>query len=323
MIVRNKKIIIIGTLPPPIGGVSIYNKRLYDFLNNAADIEVDFIDYKRNNIFKVIGSILNHEVTYLNCSNSVFKFLLAVIAALFNKKFLFTFHGNLERHSGLTNMLDIFILRIASLSIVLNRQSFEYAKKYSKNVFLGTSFIAPLTSETLSPEIQSLIQNCRKQFKVLCSSNAHNVSFDKDGKEIYQVTFLIDIFRQINDCCIILSDPSGMYSSYLQKHKISLPPNVFIIKVTHSYFELLKEIDIMLRITTTDGDSISVREALYLNKIVIASDVVDRPEGVITVPINGQEILKKLKEVIAGNKTQQIGTSENAGSQILKILRSL
>ncbi len=323
MIARNKKIIIIGTLPPPIGGVSIYNKRLYDFLNFAEDIDAEFIDYKRSSIFKIISSVVSHEITYLNCSSSAFKFLLATIAALFNKKFLFAFHGNLERHSGMANLLDIFILRISSLSIVLNKKSFEYASRYTTNVFLGTSFIPPLSKETLPPEIQSLVQNCRKQYKVLCSSNAHNASFDKDGNEIYQVTFLTEIFRQLNDCCIILSDPSGMYSSYLEQRRISLPPNVFIIKVTHSYYELLKEIDIMLRITTTDGDSISVREALYLNKTVIASDVVDRPAGVITVPVHSQEVLSAIREVIAGARAPQTAPIENGGDQILKILRSL
>jgi hypothetical protein len=36
----------------------------------------------------------------------------------------------------------------------------------------------------------------------------------------------------------------------------------------------------VLRTTNTDGDAISIREALDLNKIVIASDVVKRPQGV-------------------------------------------
>ena len=40
--------------------------------------------------------------------------------------------------------------------------------------------------------------------------------------------------------------------------------------------------DAFIRSTTTDGDSLSVHEALHLKKDVIASNVVDRPIGTLT-----------------------------------------
>ena len=49
----------------------------------------------------------------------------------------------------------------------------------------------------------------------------------------------------------------------------------------HSYFELLKNVDVFVRNTSTDGDALSVKEALYLNKPALCSDVVDRPAGTI------------------------------------------
>jgi hypothetical protein len=39
--------------------------------------------------------------------------------------------------------------------------------------------------------------------------------------------------------------------------------------------------DIIVRPTNTDGDSLTIREGLFLNKKVLASDVVKRPEGVV------------------------------------------
>ncbi|MCD6011086.1 MAG: glycosyltransferase [Flavipsychrobacter sp.] len=323
MIKPNNKIIIIGTLPPPIGGVSIYNQRLYDFLDNEEGIEVDFIDYKRNHILAVLDAVLNHKIIYLNCSSSSFKFLIAVYAAIFRKKLVVAFHGNMGRHTGSDNLLDKLVLRLARLTVVLNKQSFDYALRYTRKVFLGTSFIPPIRQEYLNSDIKTFIAHCREKFKVICSSNAHNVSFDSAGNEIYQVKFLLSVFSQLPECCIILSDPSGMYSSYLEQQKVQIPSNVFIIKETHSYFELLKETDVMLRITTTDGDSISVREALYLHKIVIASNVVDRPAGVITVNISEEEILEKLREVMDGGIAAPAEHEENGGKQILKIFASL
>lgn len=324
MIKPNNKIIIIGTLPPPIGGVSIYNQRLYDFLDNEQNIEVEFIDYKRAGIADILRVIAAHRIIYLSCSSSSFKFLAATFSALLGKHLVIAFHGNMGRHTGLDNLLDKLVLKLARLTVVLNKQSFDYTLRYTRKVFLGTAFIPPIKQESLNNDLKTFIANCRKQYKVVCSSNAHNVSFDSNGNEIYQVRFLLNIFRKLPDYCIILSDPSGMYSDYLGKQGEQMPSNVFIIKETHSYFELLKETDIMLRITTTDGDSISVREALYLNKTVIASNVVDRPAGVITVNINEKEIIDRLIEVYEKPPLPTTSRSDdNGGKQILKIFSSL
>lgn len=272
---------------------------------------------------EVLDAILDHRIIYLNCSSSSFKFLIAAYAAIFRKKLVVAFHGNMGRHTGTDNLLDKLVLKLARLTVVLNKQSFDYALRYTRKVYLGTSFIPPIKPEHLNTDIKTFIGHCREKFKVICSSNAHNVSFDSSGNEIYQVKFLLNVFRQLPECCIILSDPSGMYSSYLEQQKVQVPTNVFIIKETHSYFELLKETDVMLRITTTDGDSISVREALYLHKIVIASNVVDRPAGVITVSISEQEIISKLQQVLKGSVAAPAEHEENGGKQILKIFASL
>ena len=47
----------------------------------------------------------------------------------------------------------------------------------------------------------------------------------------------------------------------------------------HSYFEVIKLCDGTIRHTSTDGDSLSVRESLFLGKCTLASDVVSRPVG--------------------------------------------
>ena len=56
--------------------------------------------------------------------------------------------------------------------------------------------------------------------------------------------------------------------------------SVYFIDYPHSYFELLKHVDYFVRNTSTDGDALSVKEALYLNVPTLCSDVVDRPRGV-------------------------------------------
>ena len=45
---------------------------------------------------------------------------------------------------------------------------------------------------------------------------------------------------------------------------------------------LFKKINLFIRPTFTDGDAVSIREALSFNCSVIASDVVQRPKSTVT-----------------------------------------
>ena len=43
-----------------------------------------------------------------------------------------------------------------------------------------------------------------------------------------------------------------------------------------------------MRPTRTDGDAVSIREAMHFGRPVVASDAVPRPEGVVTFPSRDQ-----------------------------------
>jgi glycosyltransferase involved in cell wall biosynthesis len=62
---------------------------------------------------------------------------------------------------------------------------------------------------------------------------------------------------------------------------------------------LLSQVDILLRATFYDGDSISVREALSRGTPVVASNTGFRPEGVIKFQVGNQaDLLSKLVFVL-------------------------
>jgi hypothetical protein len=66
--------------------------------------------------------------------------------------------------------------------------------------------------------------------------------------------------------------------------------------------QLYKKINIYLRPTLTDGDSLAVREALSFGKIVIASDASYRPEGCIIYKSEDMEdYILKIKMAISQN----------------------
>ena len=58
-----------------------------------------------------------------------------------------------------------------------------------------------------------------------------------------------------------------------------LQRNVYFLTDQHELWPILKDCDVMVRPTCTDGYGVSVAEALYFNRPAVASDVCKRPEG--------------------------------------------
>jgi glycosyltransferase involved in cell wall biosynthesis len=54
-----------------------------------------------------------------------------------------------------------------------------------------------------------------------------------------------------------------------------------LINGVFSFVRVIENSDIVLRPTNADGDAVTIREAIFLNKPVLASDVIDRPEGTL------------------------------------------
>ena len=68
---------------------------------------------------------------------------------------------------------------------------------------------------------------------------------------------------------------------------------------------LWKQVNIYVRPTSTDGDSVAIREALDEGTIVIASDVCKRPEGVVTYKFGDEkDLLQKITTNINSPKRE-------------------
>jgi glycosyltransferase involved in cell wall biosynthesis len=78
---------------------------------------------------------------------------------------------------------------------------------------------------------------------------------------------------------------------------------------------LTDDCDIMLRTTRYDGDAISVREGLFLETPVIATDNGMRPDGVYLIPVGDMNALANSIKLIAARekpqKTQKVEDKSN------------
>jgi hypothetical protein len=98
-----------------------------------------------------------------------------------------------------------------------------------------------------------------------------------------------------------------------------LNDNILLLPFLHDFNAVLKETDSMIRYTTTDGDSISVKEALYAGKSVIATNVVDRPHDVILINNNIDDLKKAVTSFCPDNNNNLV---ENGFLGLLSVYKN-
>ncbi|NAW51362.1 hypothetical protein GNY06_08195 [Elizabethkingia argentiflava] len=272
--------LIIGKLPLPVGGVTIHVKRLLEHLDLKQE-DYQFLPLNLKNLLLLPFILLKYKGLHLHTSSLQVQEYISLLCKVYHKKCIVTFHGDLNRYHARDLIKVKRIIKRISVPIVLNEGSYILAKTINHNTQQISSFIPPAKSETLDISILQHINQLRGKYPSLYATNAYGLTYDKEGQEIYGILDLIQYFNGLNDAALIISDPSGAYSHYLNEQKIRVTQNIYIINKPHSFFEILKHVDANIRNTSTDGDSISVRESLYLSKITFATDVVSRPSGTL------------------------------------------
>jgi hypothetical protein len=79
------------------------------------------------------------------------------------------------------------------------------------------------------------------------------------------------------------------------------PENILILDYQHDFVPIIQYSFVLIRATTTDGDSLSIKETLFLNKWVIASDCVTRPNDVLLYKTDDRNDLIRAIESIKPN----------------------
>ena len=276
----HNKILIIGTLPLPIGGVTIHTQRLITFLKNN-NFKYNFFDYKKSSFIRGLSLFFKSKWIHIHANNQIFIIIITILSCIFFKKLIITVHGEYNCKGWFINLLESISLIISSVPILLNELDYNRVKKINKNSLLISCFIPPMDEPSLSTSTIDKITNLKNNTKSIFCSNAYKLVYDYNGMEIYGIIELIQFFNNNANFGFILSDPSGTYSSYFDSENIQLNDNIVVINVNHSFFKVLELSDSFVRNTTTDGDSISIREALFLNKKVFATNCVNRPNDVI------------------------------------------
>jgi glycosyltransferase involved in cell wall biosynthesis len=326
---KGLKIGIIGSCPPPFGGVTVHIQRLMKKLD---DFNIDYVLYdvlgvqrenKENRIVCIKHPKLwiikyflltNNEIIHNHTEDWRGQIIVGFMG-LFGKKTITTLHSekliNSWRDCNFIKRMAIQIaLKSTTILIVVNSNIKEFCLSigiHPNKIFLIPAFIPPVFEKEEINEIPREIWDFLDQHNPIISANAFKITIFK-GEDVYGIELCMDLCYKLkqnwNNLGLMFFLPEigdRQYFSYLQKRiiELKLQNNFLFVTQPVQMYPILWKSDIFVRPTITDGDSVSIREALYYGIPVVASDCVIRPKEVILFQNgNKEQFIEKVTEVL-------------------------
>lgn len=300
----------VGSFPPPIGGVSIYLYRL-----SKIDKKASFIDEKSifgngtislkmaksilGFFFKLFFQLKSKELTnfIIHSQNKIIRSVFLIFSYFRKIKISVFIHGekSLIGQYNNSNILFKFILKKlldrAEFIRVVNK---EYKLFIKKNMGINHSHII-VKNAFLPPNLEDEIKilknydfNLIKFMQTKAPLIVANASFIRFHKQIdlYGFDLTIELSKILkNDFpnfgfIFAISDDSKereyINNMIAKIKKYEIQNNFYIFSGNQILWPIIKRADLLIRPTNTDGDSISIREAIFFDTPVLASDVVKR-----------------------------------------------
>jgi len=311
-----RKVLLIGTGPPPPGGVTVYVKRITDKL--SSEPYFDFIDTKsagrQLKVFSLIAYVRKNNIKALHLNgmikgNAAFRYLM--IMALSGVSIIITYHN--DRFGEIYNRMnryDRFFTRALYRRIdtlISAKEDAEYVFVDKRKIANATPYIEP-SDEEINAELPEIAYEARKQHRILITANASKVAFHK-GTDLYGIDISIELtkrlleagYENIGFLYVIGRSNDDEYIAEMREliRQYQMEKNFCILTEAVHYAGILNLSDIFIRPTNTDSFGISVQEALFLGKPAIVSDVCCRSEGsTLFENRNIEDLFQKVKYTI-------------------------
>lgn len=274
-------LLLVGSWPPPLGGVTIHVSRL-DCSLKAAGIPHDCIDIRRTRFVSLLYAVARHEVCHLHLSSPRAQLLLVLWAACWRTWSVLTLHSDLNRHRGIRRQMVRLAVAICDVPVLLNQGSFDKASRLNRRAVQISAFIPPADIDPLPAWLQATLTEHMARYRCgqpVIATNAFDLAYNADGREVYGIFDLID-WSAGRSLALVISDPSARYEAEARRrYAADEIERVLFLTGPHSFVAVLAQVDVFIRNTVTDGDSLSIHEALAQCKAVWATDVVARPRG--------------------------------------------
>ncbi len=322
---KKKKMLLVGPVPPPAGGVSIHLWRLKHLLSDS--FEIDLVDESRNikpaffnirqkKFFTYWKKIVWSDFLFIHSGLNALRFFHILSAKLLGRKIVMTLHAYPEEKSGLNRWLDERLFSWCDVLISVNAEMLERVSLPKHKTFVQYAFLPPVMEEEkeLPQKVQQLLSEQKAAGKKIIVSNAWRL--DRfNNQDVYGVDMCIEAVKKLkeegmpvhfifNIATIDMFGPA--YEAYQEEIKSKgLSDSFSLINEELSFVKLMEQADLVVRPTNTDGDSLSIREAIFLNKPIVSSDVVKRPEGTILFENRSQAAFEiTLLQVLRQNRQE-------------------
>lgn len=294
-----KKLLIIGPLPEPFGGVSVHIYRLSElmkseysisFIDESKELKPTYFNIYKLDIFGYFKRLFSADLIHIHSGNSLIRILQIILSKFLFKKVVVTIHS-FGRKNKFAIKIDKFFINFADKIIVVNDLIKESLGSKSK-IVVQYAFLPPIDEleSNLSHFVLDFIHIKKSEGNKILIANAWRLDTYKN-EDLYGLDMCInlayDLAKVNNNVSFIfvissIEKNNKEYLYYKERIKELKLQDVFLlINESLSFSKLISFSDIVLRPTNTDGDALTVREALYFDKIAIASDVVKRPNGTI------------------------------------------
>jgi glycosyltransferase involved in cell wall biosynthesis len=304
---------IIGGLPPPYGGVSVHLKRLLPHLDRAG---VDYHVYDTGESGTVSERVSpagrrgaawflwfllcgREPVVYLHSSRWGIWAATWWLSRVRGKSVVIALHTDSLRRlwpvrGWLARRSVLAAFRAAKALVAVNshiRDFLDDVAGLGSRTVVIPAFVEPVAEpsrpDAISPEVRSF---CEAHDPVILANGAPIV-YD-DGRDLYGIDMTIEMVDRLRSTWpriglvwYVLKFP-GWSESYAGRmleevRRRGLEPHWLFADPTGEMYPVFEKVDLFVRPTCSDGDAVSIREALHFHVPTVASDAAPRPPGTL------------------------------------------
>lgn len=327
-------ITIVGPYPPPIGGISMHIKRLkkeledlgitctvYDLgANRKKEDRVEPISF-RSWIVSLITTRSSDSIVHFHGGSWIHRAIIALFYKFRKTRLIYTFHS-LRIEDDDIGLLLRFCIKLVKFFgdyfIVVSPEIFNRLVGFgfsTKNMKIIPAYIAPKYNQKEFDMIPDYIWQFINSHSPIITANAYKISYFQ-GRDLYGIDMCIDLCdglkKEFSNIGFVFCLPNIGDEEYFKKleeriEKIGLRNNFLFVSEQIEYYPIISKANLFVRPTNTDGDAISIREAISLNTPVVCSDVIPRPRGVVLFRNRDtNDLLKKSKQILLNTRSMYL-----------------
>jgi len=330
------KVVLMGPMPPPSGGVSTHLSRLLARSQSEEDLQLSVIDLRRlklhceigtsRNIFAIVRTFLFADIIHFHLSRKL-KLRLIKIARFLGKKVVYTHHNS----RNLTDQITLNTMGLSHQIILVRPVADALPAELHARCQVVPSYLPATSVGAVPTELKE--QFAGKRIIFAHCYQKKNETLLVDGKDLYGFDLILDALEILHrnkfpeNCLLFLADPAdGMKDIYKERIRELIDKyrlNIIYWNKELDFSAALKYCSVLVRASRSDGDAVSIREALQAGVPVIASDCVERPEGVIDFSTGDAMSLSTVLSENLQNPGRKHFVQKDFAPQIFQIYRSL